>query len=306
VSLLAFYVALSTSPAEIIETARQMAAATDAAPLAWHQRGPFSDVIAGIRAIVPLVIFLFLVLRLVLRERLPRTSEILLGIGLTIVGMCLFNVGLTYGLSLLGSSAGALVPSAFMELPGVADSPLYRYGVGLLLAIVFAWALGYGATVAEPALNALGITAEALTNGVFKKRALILSVSIGVATGIAVGLCKLIFDLPLVWLLLGSYLLAGLLTVLSEETFVNVAWDSAGVTTGPVTVPLVLALGLGFSSATQAVEGFGILCLASVGPIITVLLSGLWSRYRVRAEARAAESTTPSKAFVLEQAQADL
>ena len=85
---------------------------------------------------------------------------------------------------------------------------------------------------------------------------------------------------PLIWLLVGSYSVAAILTLLSSEVFVNVAWDSAGVTTGPVTVPLVLAMGLGFSNATQAVEGFGILCLASAGPIISVLITGLWSRYK--------------------------
>ena len=86
------------------------------------------------------------------------------------------------------------------------------------------------------------------------------------------------------------YALALALTAVSSEEFVNVAWDSAGVTTGPVTVPLVLAMGLGFGNATHAVEGFGILTMASICPIITVLLSGLWSRYRIGAHARAART----------------
>ncbi|HSO83856.1 DUF1538 family protein, partial [Thiocapsa sp.] len=68
----------------------------------------------------------------------------------------------------------------------------------------------------------------------------------------------------------------------------NVAWDSAGVTTGPITVPLVLAMGLGLGNATHAVEGFGILCLASIGPIISVLLTGLWARMQAGRQARAA------------------
>ena len=85
-----------------------------------------------------------------------------------------------------------------------------------------------------------------------------------------------------------GYLLAILLTIVSSETFVNVAWDSAGVTTGPVTVPLVLAMGLGFGNATDAIEGFGILCMASIGPIITVMLTGLWSRYRLSRQREAA------------------
>jgi hypothetical protein len=179
-----------------------------------------------------------------------------------------------------------------MKVPGFTDSPLYLYGVGLSLALLFAWVLGFGATIAEPALNALGITAEQLTNGVFKKRTLIMAVSIGVAFGIALGLLKLIFDLPLLYMVLPGYLIALALTVVSSEEFVNVAWDSAGVTTGPITVPLVLAMGLGFGNATHAVEGFGILTMASIGPIITVMLSGLWSNYRYKAQARAARTSS--------------
>jgi hypothetical protein len=291
VLFLALYVASTMSPADIIEATRQAAAVADTGRLAWYARSPGAEIIAGIRAILPLVIFLFLVLSLILRERLANQAEIFLGIGLTILGMCIFNLGLTYGLSMLGSSAGTLVPTAFMKIEGVANAPLYEFGVGLTLALAFAWFLGFGATIAEPALSALGITAEELTNGVFKRKTLIMAVSAGVACGIALGIAKLVFDLPLMWLLLGGYALAALLTFVSSEAFVNVAWDSAGVTTGPVTVPLVLAMGLGFGNATQAVEGFGILCLASVGPIITVLLSGLWSRYKSYSETRAAVQT---------------
>ena len=287
VLLLLLYVASILSPEQIIAAAH---AAQAAATPAWYERSPSLEIVSGIRAILPLVVFLFLVLSVLLREKLPHRSEIFLGIAFTIIGMCIFNIGLTYGLSKLGGSAGGLVPVAFMKVSGFADSPLYVYAVGLSLALLFAWVLGFGATIAEPALNALGITAEQLTNGVFKKRTLILAVSIGVAFGIALGLLKLIFDLPLVYMILGSYLPALTLTVMSSEEFVNVAWDSAGVTTGPITVPLVLTMGLGFGNATHAVEGFGILTMASIGPIITVLLSGLWSRYRIGAQARAARA----------------
>ena len=302
VLLLTFYVASTATPAEIIEAARQTASTSQVGATTWYETSPGADIIGGVRAILPLVIFLFLLLKFVLRERLPRPDEIFLGIGLTILGMCIFNLGLTYGLSMLGSGVGGLVPAAFMQVTGIPEAPLYGYGTGLTLALAFAWFLGFGATVAEPALNALGSTAEELTSGVFKKKTLIVAVSTGVAFGIAVGLAKLIFALPLAWLLLGGYLVAAVLTAVSDEAFVNVAWDSAGVTTGPVTVPLVLAMGLGFGDATKAVEGFGILCMASVGPIISVLISGLWARYRVAAEARAAAKAAPlSKA---DQAQA--
>jgi hypothetical protein len=291
VLLLSFYISYAVTPAEIIETAKQAAAAAQAMEPAWFETSPGEEIVLGVRAILPLVLFLFLVLKLVLKEKLENPSEIIYGISLTLVGMCIFNLGLTYGLSKLGGSAGGLVPTAFMQVSGIPGSPIYGYGVGLLLALVFAWVLGFGATLAEPALNALGTTTENLTNGVFKKTTLIKAVSIGVGFGIATGLAKLIFDLPLVWLVVPPYLLALVLTFFSTEEFVNVAWDSAGVTTGPITVPLVLAMGLGFGNAANAVDGFGILCMASVGPILTVLITGLWASYQARARIAATTKT---------------
>jgi hypothetical protein len=82
--------------------------------------------------------------------------------------------------------------------------------------------------------------------------------------------------------LVGAYVLALILTVFSREELVNLAWDSAGVTTGPVTVPLLLALGVGLGEAVGAAEGFGILATCSVGPIITVQIAGLWIDWKTR------------------------
>ncbi len=288
VLLLSLYVSYIVSPQEIIEAARQAAAAVQTIEPAWYERSPGKELVLGVRAILPLVLFLFVVLRLVLKEKLDNQGEIFYGIGLTIIGMCIFNLGLTYGLNKLGANSGTLLPTAFMEVSGESASPLYVYAVGLGLALAFAWILGFGATLAEPALNALGMTTENLTNGVFKKKTLINAVSLGVGFGIAIGVAKLIFDLPLVWLILPGYLLAIVLTFFSTEEFVNIAWDSAGVTTGPITVPLVLAMGLGLGNATHAVEGFGILCMASVGPIISVMITGLWSHHKARVQIKTA------------------
>lgn len=289
VLLLSFYICYTVTPAEIIESAKLAAQAAQTMNISWYQKSPGQEILLGIRAILPLVLFLFAVLTFLLKEKLEKQGEILYGIGLTILGMCIFNLGLTYGLSKLGDNAGTLVPTAFMEVVGQQSSPLYVYGVGLTLALVFAWFLGYGATLAEPALSALGSTTENLTNGVFKKKTLVMSVSIGVGFGIALGVAKLIFDIPLVWLILPGYIIAIVLTYFSTEEFVNIAWDSAGVTTGPITVPLVLAMGLGLGNATQAIEGFGILCMASIGPIISVMISGLWARYKAYVEIKLAK-----------------
>jgi len=201
------------------------------------------------------------------------------GLTLSIVGMCIFNVGLTYGLGAIGSQAGSVLPAAFMELPISQFSPIYPELVGICIVIAFAFLMGFGATLAEPALNALGLTVQNLTNGAFKKSMLMYSVATGVAVGIALGIAKLVLGFDLMTVLIPLYLLGVFLTIFSTEEFVNVAWDSAGVTTGPVTVPLVLAMGLGLGSAVSAVEGFGILSLASICPILAVLSMGLVIQY---------------------------
>ena len=105
VLLLAFYVSYTVTPAEIIETARQAAEAAGAVDPPWFERSPGVEIVLGVRAIVPLVLFLFLVLKVVMKEDLENKGEIFYGVGLTIVGMCIFNLGLTYGLSKMGGSA---------------------------------------------------------------------------------------------------------------------------------------------------------------------------------------------------------
>ena len=150
------------------------------------------------------------------------------------------------------------------------------------MTLIFAFCIGYAATVAEPALSAMGLTVENLSDGAFKKRLLVRAVALGVGLGAALGVAKILFALPLDQILLGAYGLALLLTVFSREELVNLAWDSAGVTTGPVTVPLLLALGVGLAEAVGAAEGFGILALCSAGPILSVLSFGLWLDWRQR------------------------
>ncbi|MGQ7960397.1 DUF1538 domain-containing protein [Pseudomonas sp. SP16.1] len=159
----------------------------------------------------------------------------------------------------------SLKPLIYVSLLPVLLLTLYLAGDPQLVKVIgLAWDAGAVTTgpVTVPLVLALGI-------------------------GIAVGVAKLVLDLPLAWLVVPPYLLAVVLTAFSSEEFVNVAWDSAGVTTGPITVPLVLAMGLGLGNATQAVEGFGILCMASVGPIISVMLLGYWARLQVWMQSRA-------------------
>jgi hypothetical protein len=280
VLLLGLVLAETISAEEIIAQAAATTAAITETP--WNQRTPWNEIILGIRAIIPLVIFLMLVLHFILKEKIRNLGITLYGISLCVLGMIIFSIGLSYGLAKLGDQSGGLVPAAFTELAHVTESPLYSVSFGISIAVLFALFLGLGATMAEPALNALGITVENLTNGAFKKSLLMYAVSVGVGIGIGIGVLKIIFSIPLAWLLIPGYSLALVLTYFSSEEFVNIAWDSAGVTTGPVTVPLVLAMGLGFGNAVGAIEGFGILSMASIGPILAVLSTGIWIQWKIK------------------------
>ena len=145
---------------------------------------------------------------------------------------------------------------------------------GYALVLLFVFVMGLGATIAEPSLNALGVTLEELTTGTYKRSFLILTVALGVGAGMAMGFCRILFAWPMVPLLAGCYLVALALTCCSTEEMAAIAWDCAGVTTGPITVPLVIAAGLGIGQRAGATEAFGVVTMASVFPIIAVLLSG--------------------------------
>ena len=286
--ILSFYTAYTVPPELIIEKAAQIKLAAQSATSQpqWYEITPWTEVILGVRAIVPLVIFLAIVLLVILREKLKNAFITYYGIILAVVGMCIFNIGLTYGLAKLGDQSGGLIAGAFTSIEAITASPLYSMTVGVGIAGLFAWVLGLSATLAEPALNALGITVQNLTNGAFKKSMLMIAVAFGVGTGIMLGVLKLIYGFHIMYILIPGYTLGLILTFLSTEEFVNVGWDSAGVTTGPVTVPLVLAMGLGFGNALGSTDGFGILAAASICPIVAVLTLGIYVQFKVKREER--------------------
>jgi hypothetical protein len=167
----------------------------------------------------------------------------------------------------------------------VAQAVFAEWGptVGIIVVLIFVYILGFGATLAEPSLAALGATVEDLTTGTYKKSTLIFMVALGVGAGMSVGFARILFDLPLAWILVISYIPALLLTVISAEDFAAIAWDSAGVTTGPVTVPLVIAAGLSIGRESGITGGaFGIVAAASVFPILAVLISGILNQNNAR------------------------
>jgi len=211
-------------------------------------------------------------------KRKKKIRTFYVGVAAALVGMILFNYGITFGLALLGEQVGHALPGTFIHLEMVPNSPQYAEGTGIFLVAFFALVLGYLCTQAEPGLIVFGEKVEQLK--VMPKKTLVVSVAAGVAIGMCFGVIKIVFKLELIYFILISYSIALVMTYFSEEQVVCVAWDSAGVTTGEITVSFILVLGVSLSAASGSTEGFGILTMASVGPIISVLASGFYERLK--------------------------
>jgi hypothetical protein len=156
--------------------------------------------------------------------------------------------------------------------------PLFGPGrelVGKCFILLFAFVLGYIVTIAEPSLSALGSMVEDATAGTFRKSKLISSTAVGVGLSLGLGFARVLWDIPLVFILAPGYALLLGLTAVSADDMAALAWDAAGVTTGPVTVPLVVALGIGLGGRAGIADCFGVLACAGVIPVATVLFTGM-------------------------------
>ncbi len=149
----------------------------------------------------------------------------------------------------------------------------------LWIVIVFGFLMGFVVTVAEPAVQVLALQIDQVSSGDINRLLLILFISIGVGIFVALSLLRILFNVPMIYLLAGGYALVFVLSIFSSPQFIPVSFDAGGVTTGPMTVPFILALGMGFSSITRSrktsEDSFGLVALASIGPIIAVLILGM-------------------------------
>jgi hypothetical protein len=184
-----------------------------------------------------------------------------------------------------------LTGSTYTHIPieSAVFSDFGRLG-GYLAVLVFVFFLGFFAIFAEPALAATAVTVEEMTTGTFKRSKLVMIVAIGVGIGMAIGFARVLFSnlLPsggihLSWILTPCYALALLLTAFAPEEFAAIAWDVAGIATGPISVPIIITTGLGLGADSLRADGaFGIVATASVIPIIVVLVSGILEKRKSR------------------------
>ena len=221
--------------------------------------------------VLPVALFLFVFHTVVLRRPVPHMARIAVGFGFVVVGLGLFLLGLERGLFPLGRLMAEQLTGAGVIQGGQLAASWYDY----YWVYVFAFAVGFGTTLAEPALLAVAIKANEASGGAIHVWGLRVAVALGVAVGVSLGCIRIVTGTPLHWYIIGGYVVVVVQTAFSPRLIVPLAYDSGGVTTSTVTVPLVAALGLGLSEAVPGrnplLDGFGLIAFASLFPIISVL-----------------------------------
>lgn len=241
-------------------------------------RGAMQFIAGSAADVLPIAIFLLLFQRLVIGEPLPNGKRIAVGFGFVVVGLGLFLVGLESALFPLGKlMAQQLTDPAFLyEAVGKAAGNLVWQDYYWVYA--FACMIGFSTTLAEPALIAVAMKANTVSGGAIGVWSLRVAVAAGAGIGVGLGCYRIITGLPIHYFIAAGYLLVILQTVVAPRLIVPLAYDSGGVTTSTVTVPLITALGLGLSEAVPGrsalLDGFGLVAFTALFPIITVLAYG--------------------------------
>lgn len=240
----------------------------------------FLATMLDIAPILALVLFFQFV---VLKKPIPQVKRVVLGSFYVLIGLVLFLMGLEKALFPLGKiMASQLSDSAFLGVESMTQVRWYDY----YWVYLFAGAIGFATTIAEPSLIAVAVKANAVSGGSLKNKELRTFVAIGVAIAMMIGVYRIITGTMLVYYMLASYLLAFILTLYSSKDLVALAGDSGGVTTSTVTVPIVTALGLGLAASVPgrnpALDGFGLLALADPLPMSAVLLYGLYQKWKLK------------------------
>jgi len=233
--------------------------------------------------VAPILLILVLFQVLVLRQKVPYLRRMVLGFFYVVLGLDLFLVGLEMALFPLGEiMAGQLTDPAFLHggEAGVGAGAGAGAGDGVrwrdyLWVYAFAAAIGFSTTIAEPALIAVSLKVSEVSGGAVKSGGLRVAVAVGVSMGVALGTFRIVSGWSLPLFIIIGYVVVIIQTALAPRAIVPLAYDSGGVTTSTVTVPLVTALGLGLASnipgRSPLLDGFGLIALASLFPMITVM-----------------------------------
>ncbi|AAZ26939.1 MULTISPECIES: DUF1538 domain-containing protein [Colwellia] len=240
-----------------------------------HQFIVFLKALLGsCKDLLPIILVIAFFQFAVLQQPMPNIGDILVGLALVVLGLTFFIYGLEMGLFPIGES----MAQAFAK----------KGSISWLLT--FAFCLGFGTTVAEPSLIAVakeaaivaasgGIIADTLESQLSYANGLRFTVAFAVGFAIVIGVLRIIRGWPIQYLILGGYVVVVLMTLIAPSWIIGIAYDSGGVTTSTITVPLVTALGVGLASAIKGrnpmIDGFGLIAFASLTPMIFVMIYGM-------------------------------
>lgn len=197
--------------------------------------------------------------------RLPNVVllRFLLGAAMVVVGLNMFLKGIQIGLIPVGEMIGSELPK--------------KGSVTLMLAVGFI--LGISVTIAEPDVRVLATQVDFVSNGSINKNLLIAAIGVGIGIFLLISIFRIIKNIPLVYFLFAGYIIIMVLSFFTPARFIPISFDSGGVTTGPLTVPFIMAFGIGISAVLGGKSGlsdsFGLIGIASIGPVITVMILGV-------------------------------
>lgn len=232
-----------------------------------------STILGTVWDVLPIAAIIFGFQIFVLRKAMPNLKRILIGFVLVILGLGFFLEGLDAALFPLGKLMAQQLTDPTFIAQGKAITELTW--VDYKWVYFFAFAIGFATTIAEPSLLAVAIKANQVSAGTIGIWGLRLAVALGVAIGISLGAYRIVTGTPLYWYIISGYVFVVIQTLFAPKMIIALAYDSGGVTTSTVTVPLVAALGLGLSSTVPGrsplLDGFGLIAFASLFPIMSVI-----------------------------------
>lgn len=236
--------------------------------------------------VLPIAAIIFGFQFVVIRKPIPQFKQVLTGFAYVLLGLALFLEGLDQALFPLGKlMARQLTDPAFIygALEGVRPAV---HWADYLWVYLFAAAIGFSTTIAEPSLIAVAIKGAAVSGGAISVWGLRIAVANGVAIGIALGTFRIVTGTPLHYYIIAGYIVVILQTLVAPKMIIALAYDSGGVTTSTVTVPLVTALGLGLAGTVPGrsvlLDGFGLIAFASLFPMMTVMSYAQVAEWRTR------------------------
>ena len=248
-----------------------------------------------LRDVAPIAVILFGFQILVLRQPIQNPARVGVGMVFVLLGLALFLQGLQMALFPLGRLMAEQLTAPEFIYGTDTGAMAHVMWQDYLWVYVFAAAIGFATTIAEPALLAVAIKANQVSGGTISVKGLRIAVAIGAAVGVALGAFRIITGTPLHWYIISGYIVVIIQTAVAPRGIIPLAYDSGGVTTSTVTVPLVAALGLGLAETipgrSPILDGFGMIAFTCLFPIMAVMGYAQLGEWKARRLARRNSST---------------